>query len=217
MIEIQNLSLVLQNQEILKDLSVQFENGSLNAIIGPSGAGKSSLLNVLMGLYKPTSGSVLVNDVNLQEISKNASQRYRQKIGMVWQDFRLLPKKTVYQNVKFALEIIDIPHFQMEKMILNALEKVNLLHKKDAYPRELSGGEKQRCALARAIVHNPSIVICDEPTGNLDLQNSLEVMDLLYKINKDRTTIILVTHNVELLKEYPGQVYLLDEKRIQKI
>jgi len=215
MIEVNKLNLELGNKTILQDINVTFPKGSLNAIIGPSGAGKSSLLNVLMGLYQASSGEVLVNNIKLSTLNKNARQKYRQKIGMVWQDYRLLPKKTVYENVKFALEVINFPKFEMQNAINTALEKVHLQSQKDAYPRELSGGEKQRCALARAIVHSPSIVICDEPTGNLDLKNSQEVIDLLFKVNKDQTTVILVTHNVDLLKEFPGSVYLLDNQKLQ--
>ena len=158
--------------KILDQISVVFEK-ALNAIIGPSGAGKSTLLNLLMGLYKPSSGEIFVNEIKLSSLKKNSRQKYRQNIGMVWQDFDF-PKKTVFENVKFALEVINFPKLEMKKAVLEALEKVGLSHQINAYPRELSGGEKQRCALARAIVHNPSILICDEPTGNLDVKNARE-------------------------------------------
>ena len=202
---------------ILDSVDVAFEKSSLNAIIGPSGAGKSTLLNLLMGLYKPSKGEILVNEIKLSSLKKNSRQKYRQNIGMVWQDFRLLPKKNVFENVKFALEVINFPKLEMEKAVLTALEKVGLSHQINAYPRELSGGEKQRCALARAIVHNPSILICDEPTGNLDLKNAREVIELLYKVNKNNTTVIIVTHNVDLLDNFNGQVFLLEDSRLKLI
>ncbi|MBI95631.1 cell division ATP-binding protein FtsE [bacterium] len=217
MIDIQNLSFEIAGKTILDSIDVAFEKSSLNAIIGPSGAGKSTLLNLLMGLYKPSKGEILVNEIKLSSLKKNSRQKYRQNIGMVWQDFRLLPKKTVFENVKFALEVINFPRLEMEKAVLTALEKVGLSHQINAYPRELSGGEKQRCALARAIVHNPSILICDEPTGNLDLKNAREVIELLYKVNKNNTTVIIVTHNVDLLEGFNGQIYLLENSNLKLI
>jgi len=217
MIDIQNLSFKIAGKTILDSVDVAFEKSSLNAIIGPSGAGKSTLLNLLMGLYKPSKGEILVNEIKLSSLKKNSRQKYRQNIGMVWQDFRLLPKKNVFENVKFALEVINFPKLEMEKAVLTALEKVGLSHQINAYPRELSGGEKQRCALARAIVHNPSILICDEPTGNLDLKNAREVIELLYKVNKNNTTVIIVTHNVDLLDNFNGQVFLLEDSRLKLI
>lgn len=217
MIDIQNLTFQIANKVILDNIDVVFEKASLNAIIGPSGAGKSTLLNLLMGLYKPTQGEIYVNDIRLSSLQKNARQKYRQNIGMVWQDFRLLPKKTVYENVKFALEVINYPKSQIKDAVNQAIDKVGLTHQQNAYPRELSGGEKQRCALARAIVHNPSILICDEPTGNLDLKNAREVINLLYEVNKGNTTVIIVTHNVDLLDEFSGQVYLLENAKLKLI
>lgn len=217
MIDIQNLSFEIAGNKILDNIDVAFEKSSLNAIIGPSGAGKSTLLNLLMGLYKPSKGEIFVNEIKLSSLKKNSRQKYRQNIGMVWQDFRLLPKKTVFENVKFALEVINFPKLEMEKAVLSALEKVGLSHQINAYPRELSGGEKQRCALARAIVHSPSILICDEPTGNLDLKNAREVIELLYKVNKNNTTVIIVTHNVDLLKAFNGQIYLLENSKLKLI
>ena len=217
MIEIQNVSFEIANKKILNQIDVSFSKASLNAIIGPSGAGKSTLLNLLMGLYKPTTGEIFVNEIKLSSLKKNSRQKYRQNIGMVWQDFRLLPKKTVYENVKFALEVINFPKLQMKEAVLEALEKVGLSHQINAYPRELSGGEKQRCALARAIVHNPSILICDEPTGNLDLKNAREVIELLYKINQNNTTVIIVTHNVDLLEDFNGKIFLLENSTLKQI
>ena len=215
MIDIQNLTFEIANKKILDQISVVFEKASLNAIIGPSGAGKSTILNLLMGLYKPSSGEIFVNEIKLSSLKKYSRQKYRQNIGMVWQDFRLLPKKTVFENVKFALEVINFPKLEIKKAVLEALEKVGLSHQINAYPRELSGGEKQRCALARAIVHNPSILICDEPTGNLDVKNAREVIDLLYKVNQNNTTVIIVTHNVDLLNDFSGQIYLLENAKLK--
>lgn len=165
---------------------------------------------------RPTSGTINIGGINVSKLRNRNVYKIRRKIGVVFQDFKLLPKSTVYENVAFALEIFGLPNSEIHEKVLKALELVGLKHKAKNYPNQLSGGEQQRVAIARAIVNGPKLLICDEPTGNLDERTSMEIMKVLEEINKLGTTIIMVTHDTEIVNKLKKRVILLDSGRVVK-
>ena len=177
----------------IHDLNLSIEKGSFVFVIGDSGSGK--LMKLLYREEKPTSGQIVVGGINVAKLRNNKVYKLRRKLGIVFQDYRLLPKLTVYENVAFAMEVIGATKQTIRIKVLKALEVVGLKNKVHNYPSQLSGGEQQRVAIARAIVNNPKMLLCDEPTGNLDSKNGAEVMNLLTELNKEGTTIIMVTHS----------------------
>lgn len=183
----------------LRGVSFEIEDGEFVFLIGPSGAGKSTVEKLIWREEKATSGTVFVDGKNVNELKNKEIPFLRRKIGIVFQDYRLLPQKTVFENVAFALEIVGSDQKEIEKKVPTALSIVGLSKKADAFPSELSGGEQQRTALARAIVNAPDIIIADEPTGNLDPKNSIEIMKLLRAINNKGTTVIVTTHDKNLV------------------
>ena len=183
----------------LNDVNLNIEKGEFVFIVGDSGSGKSTLIKLLLRELTPTSGRIVVNDYDLSKISRRKVARFRRSIGVVFQDFRLLKDRNVYENVAFAQRVIEVPTRQIKKNVPAMLSLVGLAGKYKAKTRQLSGGEQQRVALARALVNNPPILLADEPTGNLDPRNSWEIMKLLEEINKRGTTVLVVTHNREIV------------------
>ncbi len=198
------------------DLNLEIKKGEFVFVIGPTGCGKSTLIKMLYREEKPTSGSIMVGGINVAKLKNRKVYILRRKLGVVFQDFKLLYKSTVYENVAFALEIFGTPKDEIHSKVLKVLDLVGLKHKAKNYPTQLSGGEQQRVAIARAIVNGPKLVICDEPTGNLDEGTSMEIMQVLEAINKLGTTIIMVTHDTDIVNRMKKRVILLDSGRIVK-
>jgi cell division transport system ATP-binding protein len=184
----------------LRDLTFSVGKGEFVFLTGPSGAGKSTLLRMLLLQERPTEGSAIVNGRNLVRMSRREIQAYRRSVGFVFQDFKLVPTKTVFENVSFALRVLGTPVEQQRRRTYQVLKSVGLQHRLNAYPLELSGGEQQRVAIARALVNEPQLVLADEPTGNLDPDLSLEIMNLFRDINAVGTTVLVATHDRELIK-----------------
>ena len=199
----------------IHDLNLSIEKGSFVFVIGDSGSGKSTLMKLLYREEKPTSGQIVVGGINVAKLRNNKVYKLRRKLGIVFQDYRLLPKLTVYENVAFAMEVIGATKQTIMIKVLKALEVVGLKNKVHNYPSQLSGGEQQRVAIARAIVNNPKMLLCDEPTGNLDPTMSMEIMNVLDDINKTwGTTIIVVTHDKAIVNKMKKQVITLKEGRL---
>ena len=194
------------------DLNLAIEKGSFVFVIGGSGSGKSTLIKMLYREEKPTKGQVIVGGLDVAKLRNSKVYKLRRKLGIVFQDYRLLPKLTVYENVAFALECIGEKKDIIRKKVLKALEDVGLKNKVHNYPDQLSGGEQQRVAIARAIVNNPKLLLCDEPTGNLDPEKSMEIMKVLDDIYKNRgTTIIMATHDKDIVNKMKKQVLTLKD------
>ena len=200
----------------LNDVSLTISKGEFVFVIGASGSGKSTLIKLLYRQEKPTSGEIYVGGINVAKLRNGKVYKLRRKLGVVFQDYKLLPKKTVYENVAFALECVGAKDKEIRPKVLDALERVGLKERVRSYPGELSGGEQQRVCIARAIVNDPKWIICDEPTGNLDPKTSMEVMDVLLAINKLGTTILMVTHDIDIVDRIKKRVIVLDSGRILK-
>ena len=197
------------------DATLSIKKGAFVFVIGGSGSGKSTLIKMLYREEKPSAGQIVVGGVNVAKLRNSKVYKLRRKVGIVFQDYRLLPKLTVYENVNFAMEVIGAPKKLARSQSLKALELVGLKGKIHNYPNQLSGGEQQRVAIARAIVNNPKLLLCDEPTGNLDPERSREIMEVLELINKKRgTTIIMATHDKEIVNRMKKQVVTLKDGRI---
>ena len=197
------------------DLSLDIEKGSFSFVIGGSGSGKSTLIKMLYREEKPTKGQIIVGGLDVAKLKNKKVYKLRRKLGIVFQDYRLLPKMTVYENVAFALEVIGAKKDEIRVKVLKALEDVGLKNKIHNYPDQLSGGEQQRVAIARAIVNDPKLLLCDEPTGNLDPDMSMEIMKVLEDINNNRgTTIIMATHDRDIVNTMKKQVITLKEGRL---
>ena len=201
--------------QAIYDLNLAIEKGAFVFVIGGSGSGKSTLIKMLYREEKPTKGQVIVGGLDVAKLKNRKVYKLRRKLGIVFQDFRLLPKLTVYENVAFALECLGEKKTIIREKVLKALEDVGLKNKVHSYPDQLSGGEQQRVAIARAIVNDPKLLLCDEPTGNLDPEKSMEIMEVLEDINKNRgTTIIMATHDKEIVNKLKKQVITLKEGRL---
>ena len=198
----------------LNGISMKIDDGEFVFLVGPSGSGKSTIIKLLTAELEPTSGSVLVNGFVLEKIRQRAIPYLRRTLGVIFQDFRLIENKTVYDNVAFAMRVIGAAESEIKKRVPYVLELVGLENKGRRLPHELSGGEQQRVAIARALVNNPSVIIADEPTGNLDPARSLEIMMLLEQINALGTTVMVVTHEKELVNRFTKRVVAIDEGRI---
>ena len=195
----------------LRGVSMQIEDGEFAFLVGPSGSGKSTIIKLITGELKPTSGTVHVNGYSLERIRKREIPYLRRTVGVVFQDFRLIENKTVYDNVAFAMRVIGARNREIRERVPYVLNLVGLDTKSRRHPGELSGGEQQRLAIARALVNNPSTIIADEPTGNLDPARSYEIMTLLQEINNLGTTMLVVTHAKELVERVPKRVIAIDE------
>jgi cell division transport system ATP-binding protein len=198
----------------LRDLTLKVERGEFVFLTGPSGAGKSTLLRLLLLQERPTEGVAIVNGRNLVRMSSREVQAYRRAVGFVFQDFKLVPTKTVFENVSFALRVLGTPIEQQRRRTYQVLKWVGLQHRLQAYPLELSGGEQQRVAIARALVNEPQLVLADEPTGNLDPDLSLEIMNLFRDINASGTTVLVATHDRELIKWVGRRTVHLEHGRL---
>ncbi len=195
----------------LNGVSLKIEQGEFVFIVGDSGSGKSTLIRLIMKEVEPTSGTIKVNGQSLTKMKRRHIPKYRRGLGVVFQDFRLLKDRNIYENVAFAQRVIETPTRKIKKKVPAALSQVGLAQKYKAYPKELSGGEQQRVAIARAIVNEPNILLADEPTGNLDPTNSWEIMSLLEEANQMGTTILVVTHNHEIVSEMNKRVITMKQ------
>lgn len=202
--------------EAIHDLDLNIEKGDFVFVIGSTGCGKSTLIKMLYREEKPTSGKIIVGGIDVAKLRNSKVYKLRRKLGVVFQDYKLLPKATAYENVAFALEVLGLPKKEIHEKVIKALELVGLKNKAKRYPNNLSGGEQQRVAIARAIVNGPRLLICDEPTGNLDEVTSMEIMKVLDEINKLGTTIIMVTHDTVIVDKLKKRTILLDNGRILK-
>lgn len=200
--------------KVLKNINLQIDPGEFVFLVGHSGAGKSSILKLITREEKLSRGSILVNKENITDIKNKKLHNYRRNIGIIFQDYRLLPQKTVYENVELALRVVGEKPRNIKPKVMEVLEKVGVADKYKKYPDELSGGECQRVGIARAIVNKPSIIIADECTGNLDMDNSISIMKLLEDINKEGITVVMATHNLELIKEFPNRVVNIENGKI---
>ncbi|MEX0919295.1 MAG: cell division ATP-binding protein FtsE [Parcubacteria group bacterium] len=198
----------------LEEVTFSIEPKEFISIVGPSGAGKTTLLKLFMAEEKPSEGTVLYKSKDVQSFDKGEINEFRRKVGMVFQDFRLLPHKTVYENIAFTMEAAGAPDEDIESDVPHVLELVDLVSRAHNFPRELSGGEQQRVAIARALVNEPDVIIADEPTGNLDPINTYDIVQILKKINDLGTTVILTTHNKGIIDSLKRRVVVLDRGRI---
>ena len=212
MIEFKNVSKLYDNNvKALSDVNISIESGEFVFLVGPSGSGKSTFIKMLIKEVDPTVGEIIVAGKKLSGVSRRQTPYYRRKIGMVFQDFRLIPTLNVYENVAFAMRVVEASQKEIRKRVPMVLSLVGLSHKYKMFPNELSGGEQQRVALARAIVNNPSVLICDEPTGNLDPENAIEIFRLLERINQNGTTVLMGTHNDHLVNEFKHRLIRLEK------
>ena len=201
----------------LRDLSLRVEKGDFVFLTGPSGAGKSTLLRLLLRQDVPSEGQLMVGGRNLSTLTPRQVQSYRRSLGFVFQDFKLLPGKTVLENVSFVPRVLGMAESQQQRRTFQVLKWVGLQHRMNAYPLELSGGEQQRIAIARALVNDPAIILADEPTGNLDPDLSLEIMNLFREINARGTTVVVATHDRELIRRVGRRAVTLDHGNIVEV
>ena len=200
--------------QALAGISMQIQDGEFSFLVGPSGSGKSTIIKLITGELKPTSGSIHVNGYTMEKIRKREIPYLRRTVGVVFQDFRLIEKMSVFDNVAFAMRVVGARTREIQERVPFTLEMVGLQDKARRRPTELSGGEQQRLAIARALVNNPSTIIADEPTGNLDPARSYEIMSLLQEINKLGATMLVVTHEKELVESFHNRVIAIDEGKI---
>ena len=201
----------------LHDLSLTVAQGEFVFLTGPSGAGKSTLLRLLLMQERPTSGELVVNGQNLASLRRREVQEYRRSVGFIFQDFKLIPTRTVVENVSFVPEVMGTSESQQRRRAFQVLKWVGLQHRLSAFPSDLSGGEQQRVAIARALVNGPSLVLADEPTGNLDPDLSLEIMNLLREVNAGGTTVLVATHDRELIRLVGRRTVTLDQGRVVEV
>lgn len=212
MIEFKNVSKIYDNNvTALSNVSVKINRGEFIFLVGPSGAGKSTFIKMILKEVEPTSGKITVTNTDITSIKRGQVPFYRRKIGVVFQDFRLIPTLSVYENVAFAMRVIEASQKDIRKKVPMVLAMVGLSNKYKAFPNELSGGEQQRVSLARAIVNNPSLLICDEPTGNLDPETAMGIMELLNDINHAGTTILMATHAKEIVDNMKKRVIAIEK------
>lgn len=211
MIRLENVSKIYKNgTTALSNVSLEIQDGEFVYIIGETGSGKSTLIKLLDGEEVPTKGKVMVDDTNVGRLRFSRVPLYRRKIGVVFQDYQLLKTKTVFDNIAFAMEVINKPKKEIVKRVREVLEIIDLANEFNNYPPQLSGGQQQRVVIGRAIANNPKLLICDEPTGNLDPRRSKEIVELLEKINNAGTTVIVVTHDDTLVDNYRKRTITLD-------
>jgi len=214
MIELKDISVSFDGQLVLDGLNFTMKDGEFVYLVGPTGAGKSSLLRLLYMDLKPHAGSVQVAGFDSVTTKSREIPRLRRKLGIVFQDFKLLEDRSVYENVAFALYVTNTRRGEIKKMVLHALADVGLSHKRNQMPNELSGGEQQRVVIARAIVNAPSLLLADEPTGNLDPHSSAEIIELVRKINMRGTAVLMATHNYDLVRKYPARIVQLKDGKL---
>ena len=200
----------------LEDVSLDIVKGEFVFIVGKSGSGKTTLMKLLQKELDVTSGQIIVNGQDYKKLTQRNLPKFRRQMGMVFQDFRLLKDRTIFENVAFAQQVVEVPHRYIKHQVENMLEKVGLKDRMNAFPNELSGGEQQRVAIARALVNHPVLLLADEPTGNLDPVTAKGIMELLSEINKSGTTVLVVTHNKELVNEMGKRVILIEDGHIEQ-
>ena len=211
MIEISNVSKTYETgNKAIKDVSLTIDDGEFVFVVGRSGSGKSTLMKLLLKELEPTRGRIVVNDMDLGKMPRRYIPKYRRRLGVVFQDFRLLKDRTVFENVAFAQRVIGVPPRVIRETVPEMLRLVGLSSKYKAYPRQLSGGEQQRVAIARALINDPEVLLADEPTGNLDSFNTHEIMRLLEEINQRGTTVIVVTHSQEMVDEMNKRIITME-------
>lgn len=215
MVELKNVSVTYSSGvDALNNVSLKINDGDFAFVVGSSGAGKSTMIKLLLKEIDATSGVVTVNGYNLSKLKKRKIPEFRRTLGFVFQDFRLIPSMTVYENIAFVLRVIDAPIKYIRKRVPYVISLVGLHAKTNSYPDELSGGEKQRVAIARALVNDPQLIIADEPTGNIDPELSYEIVDLLKGINDQGTTILMVTHEHDLVRHFGGRIINITDGEI---
>ena len=215
MVELKNVSVTYSTGvDALNNISLRINDGVFAFVVGSSGAGKSTLIKLILKEIDATSGIVMVNDYNLSKLQKKKIPEFRRTIGFVFQDFRLIPSMTVYENVAFVLRVIDAPRKYIRKRVPYVISLVGLQDKANSYPNQLSGGEQQRVAIARALVNDPQLIIADEPTGNIDPELSYEIVELLKGINECGTTILMVTHEHDLVRHFGGRIININSGEI---
>lgn len=215
MVELKNVSVTYSSGvDALNNVSLKINDGDFAFVVGSSGAGKSTMIKLLLKEIDATSGVVTVNGYNLGKLKKRKIPEFRRTLGFVFQDFRLIPSMTVYENIAFVLRVIDAPIKYIRKRVPYVISLVGLHAKTNSYPDELSGGEKQRVAIARALVNDPQLIIADEPTGNIDPELSYEIVELLKSINDQGTTILMVTHEHDLVRHFGGRIINITEGEI---
>jgi cell division transport system ATP-binding protein len=209
MIQFFNVDLHYGDKHILRHITFNINKGEFVYIIGPTGVGKSSILKLIYFDEYPDSGTIIVDQYSSAKIKIRDIPYVRRKLGVVFQDFKLLPDRNVFENIAFALRVTGAPSSVIKKKVLLVLNEVGLGHRRNHYPRELSGGEQQRVAIARALVNEPTILLADEPTGNLDPKSAVEILEILENINKRGTAVLMATHNYYLIKQFPHQTLSL--------
>lgn len=215
MISFSNVTKKFGAHLVLDNISFEIDKNEFMVLTGPSGAGKSTIIALLIGAQKPTHGLIEVDGMRINEMDPDTLQLYRRRVGVVYQDYKLLEKKTVFENVAFAMEVCNEADELIQERVPQVLEKVGLSHFQDKFPGALSGGEKQRLAIARALVHDPKLIIADEPTGNLDEDNTKGILQLLHDLKKEGATILLTTHNPMVLDLAKGRNMVLENGRIK--
>ena len=215
MIDLKDVSKAYPNGvHALNHVNLHIDKGEFVYVIGATGSGKSTLIKVLNGEEVPDEGTVIVDGINVGALKHRKVPYYRRNVGCVFQDYRLLPKLTVFENIAFALEVVGMPRKQIRKRVMEVLELVDLKEKARSYPDELSGGQQQRVTIGRAIANKPKVLIADEPTGNLDVETGKAIVELLHNICESGSSVVMTTHNLQLLKEYPGRVYRCADHQI---
>ncbi|MCI7259565.1 MAG: cell division ATP-binding protein FtsE [Ruminococcus sp.] len=215
MVEMRDVSVVYSGGvDALHNVNLKINDGDFAFVVGPSGAGKSTMIKLILKEINPSSGTVFVNGYHLGKLKQRQVPALRRTIGFVFQDFRLIPSMTVYENIAFVLRVIDAPISYIKKRVAYVIDLVGLQDKAKNYPNELSGGEMQRVAIARALVNDPQLIIADEPTGNIDPELSYEIVDLLREINECGTTILMVTHEHNLVRYFGGRIITIQQGRI---
>ncbi len=216
MLSLQNISFNYANQPLFENANLELASGEFAFLIGKSGSGKTTLLQMIYMNVLPESGTIIVGNFNSKTIKKSELPYLRRKIGIVFQDFKLLSDRNVFDNLSFVLEVTNTPKREIKKRVNDALSEVGLTHKKLNMPDQLSGGEKQRVAIARAILNQPLIILADEPTGNLDPETSNEILDLLQKINKRGTAVLCATHNYDIVRKGNTRIFKIENNKILK-
>ena len=216
MLSFNNVDFSYSGEPVFSDLNFKLEHGNFNFLIGKSGAGKSTLLQMIYMNILPHSGNVQVDEFNSKTIKPRELPYLRRKLGIIFQDFKLLRDRNIYENIAFVLEVINTPSREIKRKVNDALTSVGLSHRRLSMPDELSGGEKQRVAIARAIVNEPSLILADEPTGNLDPETSGEIVDILKKINSRGTAVLFATHNYDIVKKSNEKIIKLENRRAYK-
>lgn len=215
MLDLENVSKIYPGGNVaLRNISIHIDPGEFVFIVGPSGAGKSTFIKMLFREVLPSAGSIRINDVDILNLQPKEIPYMRRQLGIIFQDYRLLPDRTVYDNVAFAMQVVEAPYRQIKRRVMNVLDLVGLRRRAYAHPNELSGGEQQRIAIARAIVNSPALVIADEPTGNLDPETSREIMEIFQEINNSGTTIIMATHDKQIVDSMSKRVIAIENGEI---